>query len=894
MDGQWSVRVRVISASRVGREKPWAALPWPSIALVAPALAALPFAEIRNSTYAPLGYAATAIAFAIFAVAAAVLAPARRPSLVLLCCLLWVGTAIALGLALTLPVGPGLPAPYAAGQNASSWFYIAWHVLAPIGGLGYVALRGARGAAVPAVTARLAVLGSVVAGLVLLAAFISLAPHFPAFLRGTDNLAIYRTSGVAPVLILLAMVAYFATLRVTERTPIDRGVAICMLACGLDVVMTVAGGQRYSVCWYVARALSIVEPDAIFIAIVIEMFQKRDRGVRLRDLRERDEARAGRDAARLDLLRRLAAVPEQNDDEFLVALTTEAARALRLTSTFHGCLMHVEDGRLRVDLRDAATAVYPSLPDTGALMALENTIAAHVIRRGRTTGWSDVHASRELVEIVRTRDLPFRAYIATPFRSGATTYVIAFFSMHPLQTPFTLDDETYLETVASLCAARLVQRSQNEQMQFQTRHDALTGLLNRVSFAALVMQTLRESAEPALIVADVDRFRLVNDSLGQRAGDIVLAEVATALAGNARPNEIIGRLAGDTFGILVPDCTQRGLLEARLGAFSAAFAAPLAAVESDGLERVPVTVSFGAAVAPADGVTFEHLLAHADTALAGAKAEGRGRWARFDHDAETARRSTRQLQDELARAIAGNEFELYFQPHVEFNSGRVTGAEALIRWNHPTRGLVMPLEFIPFAEQHGLAVAIGNWVMRETVRCGARWARMNPGFRTWFNLSANELADVMLLERLRRLDPCDLQGVGVEITESVAMRNPQQTAETLAGLRAAGLRVALDDFGTGYSSLAHLKRLPVDVVKIDRSFVSGVPTDKHDVAIVEAVISIAARYGFETVAEGVETLEQVAFLSAAGCTYGQGFAYAAAMPAVAFDVWFAARIALLA
>jgi diguanylate cyclase (GGDEF)-like protein len=879
----------VISASRVGREKPWAALPWPSIALVAPALAALPFAEVRNATYASLGYAATAVSFAIFAIAAAMLVPARRPSLVLLCCLLWLGTAIALGLALTLPVGPGLPPPYEPGRNASSWFYIAWHVLAPLGGLGYVAMRGARGASVRAGSARVAVLGSVLAGLVLLAAFMTLAPHFPPFLHGSDNLSVYRTSGVAPVLIMLAMVAYLATLRVTERSPIDRGVGICMLACGLDVVMLVAAGQRYSVCWYVARALAVIEPDAIFIAIVIEMFQRRDRSLRLRDLRERDDARVGRDAARLDLLRRLASVPEQNDTEFLSALTTEAARALRLTGTFHGCLMHVDEGRLIVDLRDAATAVYPTLPDTGAVVPLENTIAAHVIRRGRTIGWSDVHASRELVEVVRTRDLPFRAYIATPFRSGATTYVLAFFSMHPLQTPFTLDDETYLETVASLCAARLMQRSQSEQMQFQTRHDALTGVLNRASFAGLVMQTLRESAEPALIVADIDRFRLVNDSLGQRAGDIVLAEVATALAGNARPNEVLGRLAGDTFGILIPDCAQRGLLEARLSAFSAAFAAPLAAVESDSLERVPVTVSFGAAVAPADGVTFEHLLAHADTALAGAKSEGRGRWARFDRDAETARRSTQQLQDELARAIAGNEFELYFQPHVEFDSGRVSGAEALIRWNHPTRGLVMPLEFIPFAEQHGLAPAIGNWVMRETVRCGARWARRKPGFRTWFNLSANELSDAMLLERLRRLDPSDLQGVGVEITESVAMRNPQQTAETLTALRDAGLRVALDDFGTGYSSLAHLKRLPVDIVKIDRSFVSGVPRDKHDVAIVEAVISIAARYGFQTVAEGVETLEQVAFLSAAGCTFGQGFAYAAAMPAAAFDAWLTAR-----
>jgi EAL domain-containing protein (putative c-di-GMP-specific phosphodiesterase class I) len=242
----------------------------------------------------------------------------------------------------------------------------------------------------------------------------------------------------------------------------------------------------------------------------------------------------------------------------------------------------------------------------------------------------------------------------------------------------------------------------------------------------------------------------------------------------------------------------------------------------------------------------------------------------------------RLLQNDLQSAITRGEFVLYFQPHVDLVTLRIGGAEALIRWQHPTRGMIQPNAFIPFAERHGLAGAIGAWVMEETARVTREWRRQDPAFRAWFNLSAPELRDATLVPRLLECGG-DLSGLGVEITESVAMQNVAETLAVMESLRDAGVQVALDDFGTGYSSLAQLKRLPIDVVKIDRAFVTGLPTDRFDGAIVEAVLSIAQNFGFETLAEGIELEEQAAFLRSSGCALGQGFLYGRPMPAAAFE-----------
>lgn len=235
------------------------------------------------------------------------------------------------------------------------------------------------------------------------------------------------------------------------------------------------------------------------------------------------------------------------------------------------------------------------------------------------------------------------------------------------------------------------------------------------------------------------------------------------------------------------------------------------------------------------------------------------------------------MKDALLAALDRNEFVLYFQPHVSLANGKIDGAEALIRWQHPDQGLLSPGTFLPAAEKFGLVTTIGAWVMKETARLSRPWRTANPDFHVWFNLSGAEFNDPELISRLNALDD-DLWGMGVEVSESVAMANVDQTLTVMNALHKAGLFVALDDFGTGYTSLQHLKRLPFDVLKIDGVFVNGLPDDKQDAAIVEALLSIARAFSLATLAENVETEAQAAALRAAGCGLGQGYLYARPMP----------------
>jgi EAL domain-containing protein (putative c-di-GMP-specific phosphodiesterase class I) len=245
----------------------------------------------------------------------------------------------------------------------------------------------------------------------------------------------------------------------------------------------------------------------------------------------------------------------------------------------------------------------------------------------------------------------------------------------------------------------------------------------------------------------------------------------------------------------------------------------------------------------------------------------------------------------LAEAIAGDQFTLYYQPHVELSSGAVTGCEALIRWNHPVRGLLPPSTFIPFAEQSGIITGIDDWVLRNACARSTELAALRPGFRLYFNLSGRQAGDPKLIRALTTAarNGVALENLGVEITESDAMRDVEATRRVCRALRKLNVRVAIDDFGTGYSSLSFLKRLPVDIVKIDRSFISGVLTDPHDETIAETIISISDRFGFESLAEGAEQLAEIDWLRERSCHYVQGYAICHPLPLDEFKSWLAAR-----
>jgi diguanylate cyclase (GGDEF)-like protein len=587
---------------------------------------------------------------------------------------------------------------------------------------------------------------------------------------------------------------------------------------------------------------------------------------------------AARQAQRLDALFRIASSSKAADDpSFLAALLAEGARGLREDVCFHGLIAHSEGGTVVVDASNGA-AIGPDVPALGDRIPCDECWIAEIICAGHTRVWSDGEGT--------PRDHAWRAFIGSPFRVDRETYAIAFVSITPLDEPLDLHDRAYVETLASICANRLRHRAQTERLHYEIEHDVLTGALNRASFRARGFAALNGERRVAVAIADVDRFREINDTLGHERGDLLLAEIAAAFSHVEPGRATVARLGADSFGLLLPDVRSRAEVEGLVDAYAAALERPLSAGE--GVERIRLSASFGVAVSPEDGTNFEQLLARADAAVFAAKEAGTAQRVFFERGLEDALHNARRLERELRAALAEGQFVLYFQPHIELDSGQVAGAEALIRWNHPERGIVAPAEFIPYAEQHGLVGQIGAWVMRETIRVSAPWRRAHPGLRVWFNLSASELADDATMQRLRDLDD-DVTGVGIEITETAAMRDVETTTRALDAFREANFCLALDDFGTGYSSLSQLRRLKLDIVKVDRSFVNGLPADDHDVAIIEAVIAIAKSYGFEIVAEGVENLAQVAFLAGLGCRYAQGYAYAQPMPAESFGRWLAER-----
>jgi diguanylate cyclase (GGDEF)-like protein len=419
-------------------------------------------------------------------------------------------------------------------------------------------------------------------------------------------------------------------------------------------------------------------------------------------------------------------------------------------------------------------------------------------------------------------------------------------------------------------------RQAESRIAFMATHDALTSLPNR----ALLRDRLSRQASPnenhesltALLLIDLDRFKEVNDTLGHAAGDKLLRLVAGRLQALLGLEDLAARLGGDEFAILhhTADAGQTAALAQRI------IDALVAPYELDG-NRVNVGASIGISLAPVDGSDPEVLLASADLALYRAKSRGRGNFAFFESDMTASAHRRRVLELELRQALVLGQFEVHYQPQVNLKTEKVTGAEALIRWRHPVRGLVGPGEFISIAEELGLIVPIGEWVMRQACHDAARW---RDGMRVAVNLSAAQfrinLADMVMSALVAGgLPPTRLE---LEVTESVLLEETEATLRTLRQLRNLGVRISLDDFGTAYSSLSYLRSFPFDKIKIDRSFVREITADANGAAIVQAIANLAASIGMETTAEGVETQEQLDLIRSKGCTEVQGFYFSPPLP----------------
>jgi diguanylate cyclase (GGDEF)-like protein len=422
----------------------------------------------------------------------------------------------------------------------------------------------------------------------------------------------------------------------------------------------------------------------------------------------------------------------------------------------------------------------------------------------------------------------------------------------------------------------------NAQLQHVAMHDALSGLPNRLLLADRLSQAIAQAERHqnrfAVFVVDLDRFKAINDSLGHLAGDAMLKEVARRLAPVLRKADTLARLGGDEFVLVLNEISSVQDVETIAGKVLADIARP---VKLSDLE-LHTSASIGISLFPTDGADADTLLQHADAAMYHAKKNGRNAYQLFMPAMNAFAKDRLELENGLRRALVQGEFVLHYQPKVDVRDGGIDSAEALIRWQHPTRGLTGPSDFIPLAEECGLILPIGEWVLREACRQACAWqtAGLRP-MRIAVNLSAQQFRQKNLVEVVRsalhaaRLEPRYLE---LELTESAVMHDAEQSIEILRQLSALGVRISVDDFGTGYSSLSYLRRLPLDKLKIDRAFIRDVVTSRDDAAIVRAIVSLAHNLRLKVIAEGVETPDQLAFLRELGCDQYQGFHYSVPVP----------------
>ena len=428
-----------------------------------------------------------------------------------------------------------------------------------------------------------------------------------------------------------------------------------------------------------------------------------------------------------------------------------------------------------------------------------------------------------------------------------------------------------------------------EELAFLATHDALTGLPNRTLILDRVEQMLaraRRSHTPvAALFIDLDNFKSINDTLGHSAGDELLQAVAARLDGVVRAADALGRLGGDEFVVISeelslavgPELIAERLLDALKEPFK---------LGADGETRVTVTASVG--IAAGVRISADELLRDADIAMYRAKWDGKHRYVVFETGMQDKMQRRMELEMDLHEALKNDEFFLAYQPTINLNDMSPTGVEALIRWRHPVRGVVQPDDFVPLLEETGLIVEVGRWVLREACAQGAAWRAAGYPIGMAVNVSGRQLdtddviADIEAALTASGLDPCALT---IEITETTLMRNAEETARRLTEIKQLGVRIAIDDFGTGYSSFAHLQRFPVDALKIDRSFISGMRDNLEGETLIRTLVQLGKSLAIETFAEGIEQQRELSLLRSEDCDSGQGFLFARPLDSAATEVF---------
>jgi diguanylate cyclase (GGDEF)-like protein/PAS domain S-box-containing protein len=634
----------------------------------------------------------------------------------------------------------------------------------------------------------------------------------------------------------------------------------------------VAGTSKHPRCDVVAMLVDLMLPDSSGLDTFVYLHRAAPRIplLILSDAEQEDLARlAVRQGAQDYFLK-------NHLDDYLLpkALRTIIERAEGAEALFE------EQERARVTLDSIGDAVIST--DLWGRVTYLNGVAE------KMTGWTrDEATGRPVEEVFRVVDAAagkdVHSAMELAIRENMTVGLRSNTQLAAPGSGLTVEDSAapihnrHGEVTGAVMVFRDTNASQtlSNRMSYLAQHDSLTDLPNRVLLSDRLNHAIslahRRRRKMALLFLDIDRFKHINDSLGHEVGDRLLQSVARRLQGCVRRSDTVSRQGGDEFVILLSEIAQSQDAAVSAEKMLQALSMP----HCIGQTELRVTASIGIVVYPDDGADADVLLKHADFAMYHAKEQGRNNYQFFEPNLNVRALERQMLETGLRRALDGHELLLHYQPRMNLQTGSVTGAEAFIRWRHPERGLIFPAQFVPIAEACGVMVQIGRWVLREGCRQARQWQESGVGpVRIAINVSATELRDREFVECIRSileetgLAPGDLE---LELRESVLMQDAQFALDVLKALKQLDVQLALDDFGTGYSSLSHLKQFPIDILKIDQSFVHDLTTDPGASGIVSAVIGMGRNLGMQVVAEGVESREQLACLKQLACPQGQGF-----------------------
>ena len=748
--------------------------------------------------------------------------------------------------------------------------YLVWHALETIGVTSYLIQRGALPRRVR--TGAIAILWSTtLIGLAILEWTVAFAPQrLPELIRGASFQGL-RDGGAGVLLLIVIIVTALFAARISAPTGVDRAVVLMQVALAVGLVANLLGGDFYSPSAFCARMLQLCGLLFVLVAALQAHAATRDAS---RGLIGRSTL--GISGARIDALRQMAAIQDTDQERRFSRMLEIATSTIRPGKPLRGTLSHLDEGRLLYDavalVGAEAWDMKPDLVLPGAVVPFEKTVQSIINTDGTARAWSDIAAS-DIAGQTFASTVGSRGVIGSSVLIGRRTYFIVYSSPEAMtEYPFTEADLSYVDVVASIFASTFNQYEFIDRLRHQMEHDALTGLENRVQFRKALRSEIARSQPFGVAFVNIDNFRRVNERYGQMIADEALVEIAVELKSVYERN-LVARLNGDEFGILLRDVPDEETLTVLIAKYLALFERPFHTGDRDGTRLLSVSASLGCAFYAGNGQAPEDVMRCADVALEVAKSRGGGTAVRYDDSMARIIEHRYEITAGIASALANDEFRLMYQPTFDLQTRRLTGAEALIRWDHPERGELLPAAFIPIAEQHDLIGPITRWVLHRVAH-DLDSASLPLNFRCFFNLSARDLDDFAFIGELGDVlgrHPQLSNMLGVEITETTAMQNVEQSLNTLGIIRGMGVHVAIDDFGTGYSSLSYLKRLAVDVVKIDQTFVAGLPADHRDSGLVAAMIAICGQFELVAHAEGIETEDQLAWLTSHGCRYGQGY-----------------------